>query len=118
MDRALFLFFFFFWITSQLICNGIDGNPMFTDSNVIDLGSSMSSSTTTSTDTSGTPATYVAMGNSFFDKVNKLAFFDYTIFRNIDGTANDFIIFRYMLIVVGLVMLITAAIAFRSIFTG
>lgn len=118
MDKGLFFFFFFFWITSQLICNFVDGNAMFTSTNVADLSGSMSSSTTMSTDTSGTPAIYVSMGNTFFEKLNKLVFFDYTVFRNIDGTANDFVIFRYMLIVVGIVMLITAAIAFRSIFSG
>lgn len=118
MDKGLFLFFLFFWITAQLLCNFVDGSNMLTDANVADIGSMSTSSTTTSVDTTGTPATYVAMGTDFFETINKLVFFDYTLFRDLDGTANDFIIFRYLLIAIGLVVLISAAIVFRSIFVG
>lgn len=118
MDKGLLLFFLSFWITAQVICNFVDGNDMVTSANVADLGSMASSTTTTSVDTTGTPATYVAMGTGFFEKVNKLAFFDYTIFRNLDGTANDFVIFRYFLIAIGLITIVMAAYVFRSIFVG
>jgi hypothetical protein len=107
-----------FYVAAQLLCNIVDGNAMYTSANVSDLGSLSSSSVTTSSDTSGAPASYVAPGNNFFTVINKIAFFDYTIFRNVDGTVNDWVILRYFFICIGIALLVDAALVFRQLIAG
>lgn len=105
-----------FYIIAQVLCGIVDGSPMISDSS--DLSGLASSSITSSQDTMGTPATYVSMGSNFFSSLGKIVFFDYTIFRNPDGTANDFAIIRYLLIAIGIAILIESAIVFRQILAG
>jgi hypothetical protein len=118
MSTKLFIGIIMFYIIAQVLCNIVDGNAMVTAANVADTGDLANSSVTTSTDSSGTPATYVSMAGSFFTTVGKVIFFDYTIFRNLDGTANDFVILRYLLIAIGIVIIVETAIVFRQIIAG
>lgn len=108
MSTKLWIGTIMFYVIAQVLCGIVDGSAMITDSS--DLSGLASSSITSSQDTTGTPATYVTMTGSFFSSLGKIVFFDYTIFRNPDGTANDFVIIRYLLIAIGIVILIESAI--------
>jgi hypothetical protein len=118
MNTKIFMTFLMVYVIAQVLCNIVDGNTMFTNTNVADINSLSSASVTSSSDSSGTPAQYVAMGDSFFTTIGKVAFFDYTLFRNLDGTANDWVIIRYLLICWGIVTLVEAAVVFRQIIAG
>jgi hypothetical protein len=118
MSSKILIGMLMFYVLCQVICNFVDGNAMVTSANVADLNNASATSVTTSADTSGTPAQYVTMATSFFATIGKIAFFDYTVFRNIDGTANDWAILRYLLICVGIAILIEVAVVFRQIITG
>ena len=116
MSAKLWIGTIMFYIIAQVLCNIVDGSAMITSST--DLAGLSESSVTQSQDTTGTPATYVSMGTGFFESLGKIVFFDYTVFRNTDGTANDFAIIRYLLIAIGIVILIESAIIFRQILSG
>lgn len=116
MSAKLWIGTIMFYIIAQVLCNIVDGSAMITNST--DLSGLVDSSVTQSQDTTGTPATYFSMGTNFFASLGRIIFFDYTIFRNIDGTANDFVLMRYLLIAIGIVILIESAIVFRQILTG
>lgn len=116
MSAKLWIGTIMFYIIAQVLCNITDGSAMITDST--DLAGMTESSITQSQDTTGTPGTYVSMGTGFFASLGKIIFFDYTIFRNTDGTASDFAIVRYLLIAIGIVILIESAIVFRQILLG
>jgi len=118
MNAKLFMAFLMVYVIAQVLCNIVDGNTMFTGANLADTGKASSASLTSSADSSGTPASYVAMGNDFFSTVSKMAFFDYSLFRNLDGTPNDWVIIRYLLICWGIVTLVEMAIVFRQIIAG
>ena len=118
MSTKLFIGTLMFYVIAQILCNICDGNAMVTNTNVADIGGLGTSSVTTSTDSSGTPAQYVAMGSSFFTVVGKLVFFDFTVFKNLDGTSNDWIILRYLLICLGIMLLVETAIIFQQIVAG
>lgn len=107
-----------FYVICQMVCNFVDGSAMVTSANVADLNNASSSTITQSTDSSGTPAQYVSMTTGFFGSITKIIFFDYTVFRNTDGTANDWVILRYLLICIGIAILIEIAIVFRQIIAG
>ena len=118
MSSKILIGMLMFYVICQVVCNFIDGNAMVTAANVADLNNTSSTSVTTSTDTSGTPAQYVTMAGSFFTTIGKIAFFDYTVFRNTDGTANEWVIIRYLLICIGIAILIEIAVVFRQIIAG
>lgn len=107
-----------FYVLAQVWCNATDGLYMLTSANAADIGDLTSSSVTASTDSSGAPAQYVAMGSSFFTTVGKVVFFDYTIFKNTDGTPNDWSLLRYFLIAIGIAVLVDAALVFRQLLAG
>jgi hypothetical protein len=114
----IFIGMLMFYILAQLWCNATDGLYMLTNANAADLGDLSSSSVTSSTDSSGAPAQYVSAGASFFTTIGKVIFFNYTIFKNIDGTPNDWSLLRYFLMVIGIAILVDAAIVFRQLFSG
>lgn len=116
MSAKLWIGTIMFYIIAQVLCNIVDGSAMITSST--DLTGLSESSITQSQDTTGTPATYVSVSSNFFSSLGKIIFFDYTIFRNTDGTANDFAIIRYLLIAIGIVILIESVIIFRQILSG
>lgn len=116
MSAKLWIGTIMFYIIAQVLCNVVDGSAMITNST--DLSGMTGSSVTQSQDTTGTPATYMSMGSNFFSSLGKIIFFDYTVFRNVDGTANDFVIIRYLLIAIGVVILIESAVVFRQILAG
>lgn len=118
MSTKLFIGTLMFYIIAQILCNIVDGNDMITNSNTADIGGLSTSSVTMSSDTSNTPAQYVSMGGSFFTTVGKLVFFDFSIFRNTDGTPNDWVVLRYLLMAIGLLLLVEAALVFRQIVAG
>ena len=116
MSAKLWIGTIMFYIIAQVLCNIVDGSAMITSSS--DLSGLSDSSITQSQDTTGTPAAYFSMGQNFFSSLGRIIFFDYTVFRNIDGTANDFALIRYLLIAIGVVILIESAVVFRQILTG
>jgi hypothetical protein len=113
MSSKILIGMLMFYVICQVVCNFVGGNAMVTAANVADINNASSTSVTTSSDTSGTPAQYVTMGQSFFAAIGKIAFFDYTVFRNTDGTANEWVIIRYLLICIGIAILIEIAVVFR-----
>ena len=116
MSTKLWIGIIMFYIIAQVLCNIVDGLAMMTSTD--DLAGLSSSSITQSQDTTGTPATYVSMAGGFFSSLGKIIFFDYTIFRNLDGTPNDFVLIRYLLMAIGIVILIESAVIFRQILSG
>lgn len=118
MNAKIWIGMLMFYVICQVVGNFVGGNAMVTGANVADLNNASSSSVTTSTDSAGTPAQYVSMGSSFFSTAQKIAFFDYTMFRNTDGTANEWVILRYLLICIGIYLLVDAAVVFRQLLSG
>lgn len=118
MSTKLFMAFLMFYVVAQVLCNISEGYSMYTGADISSLNSMTSASVTSSTDSSGTPASYVSMDNGFFTTVGRLAFFDYSVFKNADGTANDWVLIRYLLICWGIVTLVEMAVVFRQIIAG
>ncbi len=116
MSTKLWIGTIMFFIIATICCNVVDGNNMITSTS--DLAGLQSSSVTSSQDTSGTPATYFSMGANFFSSLWKMVTFDYTVFRNTDGTPNDWVVIRYLLIAVGIAIIIETALVFRQILSG
>lgn len=117
MSTKLLIGTLMFFIVAQVLCNIVDGSAMYANTSAINDNMTQSS-LTQSSDSSGTPATYVSMGQGFFSMFNKVVFWDFTIFRNTDGTPNDFVIIRYLLICIGIALLIELAVTMRQIIAG
>ncbi len=120
--RMLISFLFLFTI-SQLVCNMFEGNEMYANMNISSADNATEFTTTTMGDSGGGTSTLVSAGNSIWHFMSKLLFFDYTIFYNVDSvsgekTANDFSIFRYLLICMGIVMWIDLALTLRKVIAG
>jgi len=127
-----------FYILAQLICNALSGEDMLTSTNVIAISETPQTSATgvTEPDT-GASAEFALPGSGFINRLKEIFLFDYPMFYDVrsglsesqcstaGGTwqsststckiANDFSLFRYMLIVVGFVTLIGVGLALKSI---
>ncbi len=134
MSTRLFIGIITFFILAQVICNFVEGNSFLTGANVADIQAATNHTYTTTASSSGTGVSFVDKTVDFFDK---LLFFDYSIFKDVDystteaacaaiggewdstisacKTANDFAILRYMFIAIGLVMWIELAIVFKNL---
>lgn len=117
MSTKILIGMLMFYVICQIVCNFIDGNAMAYNANMI-ADNASGTAITNSIDTSNTPAQYVTMSGSFFTTIGKIAFFDYTVFRNTDGTANEWVIIRYLLICIGIAILVEVAVVFRQIISG
>ena len=77
-------------------------------------------SQTKSTDTAGNTADFWNIGANTLGVIGKVVTFDYSLFYDVDTvtgvkTANDFTIFRYILIAIGIVMVIEMVIVLRQV---
>jgi len=77
-------------------------------------------SQTESVDTAGNKADFLSLGGNVLSTIGKVITFDYTMFKDYDpgtgtSTANDFAIFRYLLIAIGAVMIVELVIVLRQI---
>jgi hypothetical protein len=108
-----------FYVLAIVVCNVIEGAQMTTGVST-DLTYMTQYSQTKSTDTAGNIADFWTVGTSALSTFGKIITFDYTIFKDYDpgtgtSTANDFAIFRYMLIAIGIVLVFEIVIVLRQI---
>jgi hypothetical protein len=110
-----------FYILAIVICNVIEGAQM-TATISTELDTVTAHDNTKSTDSVGNVADFISLGPSALATVGKIIFFDYTMFKDINNIdpvtgkpmANDFAIFRYLLIAIGVVMIIELFIVIRG----
>ena len=119
MSSRLWIGMLMFYVFAIVICNVIEGAQM-TQGVSTDMTSMTQYSQTKSTDTAGNVADFWTMGTNTLSTIGKVVTFDYTMFKNYDPatgttTANDFAIFRYLLIAIGAVMIIEFVIVLRQI---
>jgi hypothetical protein len=122
MSSRLWIGMLMFYILAIVICNVIEGAQMTTDIST-DLDYMTATGETKSTDTAGNIANFVSLGPDALATFGKIIFFDYTMFKNIHDIdpatgrprANDFAIFRYLLIAIGVVMIVELVIVLRQI---
>jgi len=109
----------FFYVLAIVVCNVIEGAQM-TQGISSDLSYMTQYSQTKSTDTAGNVADFWTVGANTLSTFGKIVTFDYTMFKDYDpatgtSTANDFSIFRYLLIAIGIVMVVEIVIVLRQI---
>jgi len=119
MSSRLWIGMLMFYVFAIVICNVIEGAQM-TQGVSTDMTSMTQYSQTKSTDTAGNVADFWTMGANTLSTFGKIVTFDYTMFKDYDPatgttTANDFAIFRYLLIAIGVVMIVEIVIVLRQI---
>ncbi len=111
-----------FYVLAIVICNVIEGAQMTQGINS-EVGKMTQYEQPTSTDSNQNKANFWNVGADVFSTIGKVITFDYTIFKdmkNVDpvtglAPANDFSIFRYLLMAIGAVLAIEIAIVFKQI---
>ena len=119
MSSRLWIGMITFYILAIVVCNVVEGAQM-TQGISSDLSYMTQYSQTKSTDTAGNVADFWTVGANTLNTFGKIVTFDYTMFKDYDpgtGTsaANDFAIFRYLLIAIGIVMVVEIVIVLRQI---
>ena len=119
MSSRLWIGMITFYVLAIVVCNVIEGAQM-TQGISSDLSYMTQYSQTKSTDTAGNVADFWTVGANTLDTFGKIVTFDYTMFKDYDpgtgtSTANDFAIFRYLLIAIGIVMVVEIVIVLRQI---
>ena len=113
-----------FFILAQMICNMWGGRDMYDNANPYPISVDKSDNYTIyQTDqtvdslgkTTSVPNFDIGQVGDFFAK---LFTFDYPIFENDDGTDNDFVVIRWMLVCVGLIMWIELFLTIRRMILG
>lgn len=111
---------FTLFILAQFVCNFVEDESMYTSAMAEDIqGMTAYDETTSVTDIGNT----VSWFDKAWDFVSKLVFFDYTIFKHYDPetgviTANNFVIFRWMLMAIGIVLIIEVFVLGRRLILG
>ncbi len=108
-----------FYVLAIVVCNVIEGAQMTQGVNT-DMTAMVQHSQTKSTDTAGNVADFWTVGANMLSTFGKVVTFDYTMFYDYDAgtgtsTANDFSIFRYLLIAIGIVMVVEIIIVLRQV---
>lgn len=122
MSSRLWIGMLMFYVLAIVICNVIEGAQMTTGVNT-DMTSMVQHSQTKSTDTAGNVADFWTVGASTLSTIGKVITFDYTMFKDVNNLdpvtglpmANDFAIFRYLLIAIGVVMVVELVIVLRQV---
>ena len=119
-----------FFLLATLMLNWYEGNAMTDNTNI--LSDSEYETTTTNPDTSGDVIMTMVQGvldfgSGIIEFVNKYFLFDYICFRDLNATPytnaqgdteypyNDFVILRWMLVAIGIVILIQLALSAKSL---
>ena len=119
MSSRLWIGMLMFYVLAVVICNIIEGASM-----VQGVDTSMTNLTqyaqTESVDTAGNKANFWELGKSTLATIGKIITFDYSMFYDVDPstgvkTANDFSIFRYLLMGIGAVMVVELAIVLKQV---
>jgi hypothetical protein len=118
MSSRLWIGMITFYVLAIVVCNVIEGAQMTQGINT-DMTSMTQYSQTKSTDTVGNISDFWTPGVNALATIGKVITFDYTIFKDYDpgtgtSTANDFVIFRYLLIAIGFVMVLEIILAIRG----
>jgi len=122
MSSRLWIGMLMFYVLAIVICNVIEGAQMTTTISS-DLDYMTAHDTTTSTDSNSNKANFVTLGPDVLGTFGKIIFFDYTMFKDVNNLdpvtgkpmANDFVIFRYLLIAIGVIMIVELALVLRQI---
>jgi hypothetical protein len=122
MSSRLWIGMLMFYILAIVICNVIEGAQMTTGIST-DLDYMTAHDTTKSTDTAGNLANFITLGPDALGTFGKVIFFDYSMFKDMNNLdpvtgkpmANDFAIFRYLLIAIGVIMIVELVIVLRQI---
>ena len=119
MSSRLWIGMLMFYVFAVVICNVIEGAQMATGIST-DMTALSQYSQTESVDTAGNKADFLSLGGNVLSTIGKVITFDYTMFKDYDpgtgtSTANDFAIFRYLLIAIGAVMIVELVIVLRQI---
>lgn len=119
MSSRLWIGMLMFYVFAIVICNVIEGASM-TQGVSTDMTAMTQYSQTKSTDTAGNTADFWTVGANTLSTIGKVVTFDYTMFKDYDPatgttTANDFALFRYLLIAIGAVMIVELVIVLRQV---
>jgi hypothetical protein len=122
MSSRLWIGMITFYVLAIVVCNVIEGAQM-TSTISTDLGYMTEHKQTSSIDTAGNAADFWTVSVNMLNTFRKVIFFDYTMFKDVNNLnpatgepmANDFAIFRYMLIAIGIVMVVEIVIVLRQI---
>jgi hypothetical protein len=119
MSSRLWIGMITFYVLAIVICNVIEGAQMTTGIST-DMTPMTQYSQTKSTDSAGNTADFWTVGASTLATIGKVVTFDYSVFKDYDpgtgtSTANDFVIFRYLLIAIGAVMIFELILALRQV---
>jgi hypothetical protein len=111
------------FILTQLFCNWFEDDTMYTGTNISATDNTTQHYLTSSTDTTGTPASFVSVTSAIWTFCSKLFLFDYSIFYDYDPvtatkTANFLALLQYLLIAIGVVMWVDLAITTRRLILG
>ena len=106
-----------FYILAQLCCNFYGDRGMYDNIDIQNEGA-VEYTVTTGADTSGTGITWVDTASSVWDWITKLLAFDYACFQEADGSPNDFLLLRILLIAIAVFMWIDIALTLRRLSQG
>lgn len=120
MSTRLFIGLLTFYVLMQVVCNFYEGNSMVTNANIMESQQMLNHQYTTTVDTEGSEGSFISKSITF---ITKVVFFDYSLFYDIDPvtgekTANNLVIFRYILLALGVVVLLELTITFRKALLG
>jgi hypothetical protein len=121
MSSRLWIGMITFYVLAIVICNVMEGAQMTATVNT-DLGFMTEHKQTATVDAVGNTADFWTVSTNMLNTFRKVIFFDYSMFYDINNLdpvtgkpmANDFAIFRYMLIAIGIVMVVEVVIAIRG----
>lgn len=103
-----------------IICNTLDQQDVYTGSDMQIIGNlTTQHSLGGATDSTGSPFSFINSAVDFFKNLWKIMVFDYSFFKNPDGSANEWAIVRYIVfwpLTIG--MIFTLALYLRQITVG
>lgn len=109
----------FFYIFAQILCNIGEGNQPTTNTDLTDMQAMTQFNTTTTSSSSQPSQAYPTASPTLWNKISQILFFNYSLFYDYDPvtgnkTPNIFMLLRYFLVAIGIVILIDLAIAFTQ----
>lgn len=116
-NSGLMIGLIWFYILSQLACNFYGDRNMYDNVDIQNEGA-VDYTITTGADTQGISTTWVDTAASVWDWGTKLFAFDYACFQESDGSPNDFLILRLLLIGISVVLWIDIALTLRRLSMG
>lgn len=101
--------FLVFWLIGAMWCNIGLGNQAFTENESAVVENMTSYNTISSSDQTNGSNIFWQASPGFYVGLGKAIIFDWPVFKNLDGTPNDFTIIRYVLLLIAAVCVLQLA---------